>query len=202
MIGAAASITSLWILLDHHANYLRRFNGFDTNAVVLLLGCALAAALHLGLRPPRTAAMLAALAGVVFLAATAFNGSVRQWTGAEPFGLALIGVAALTIICFVDRWPVGWAGRTLALRPLAYLGRISYGIYLWHYPILIFVIRNLHTRDSLWSVTVLTALTLPVAAASYWFVEAPFLLLQRRFRTTVTPSEPGAPAVSVTGDPQ
>lgn len=62
----------------------------------------------------------------------------------------------------------------------AYLGRISYGIYLYHYPIAAYTIVG---RD--WTVTlpVTIVLTLIVASASYFIVERPALEFAKRYKT-------------------
>jgi peptidoglycan/LPS O-acetylase OafA/YrhL len=122
--------------------------------------------------------------------ATALSSSVRAWTGAKPYGLAVIAIAAASILCFLDQRPDSLAGRCLATRPLAYIGRISYGIYLWHYLIVVALVRDFDIRDSLPTVVLVTVLSIAVAAASYRFLESPFLLLQRYFRATVTRAEP------------
>jgi peptidoglycan/LPS O-acetylase OafA/YrhL len=198
LLGALVSLGSMWWLLGHHGSYLRRFDGFDTNAVVMFVGCALAAALHLGLRPPRLLTAVAATAAAAFVLATTTWLPVRAWTENRYYGLTSIAVAGACMLCFLDQWPTSVPGRILALRPIAYIGRISYGLYLWHYLVLVAVIHNLKMTNSFETFVVVSAISLPVAALSYRFLEAPFLFLQRYFRTTITPDEPARPESDAT----
>jgi len=78
---------------------------------------------------------LASLVGVVLIAlslalydpATVFPG----WRAALPAGGATLIVAA---------GPAAWLNRRLlALKPMTYIGLISYPLYLWHWPILVFL---------------------------------------------------------------
>lgn len=61
--------------------------------------------------------------------------------------------------------------RALAFAPVSYLGRISYGLYLWHWPISVWLEADAEFRP-LQALAVI-ALTILVAAASYHFVEMP-----------------------------
>jgi peptidoglycan/LPS O-acetylase OafA/YrhL len=71
----------------------------------------------------------------------------------------------------------------------AYLGRISYGLYVFHRIALDFTDIGFSSRWR-WAanLTVPFAITLLVAAVSYRFLESPFLRLKRRF--TFVPSTP------------
>lgn len=73
----------------------------------------------------------------------------------------------------------GWPRRLLAWRWLAWLGVISYGIYLWHATIAITLIR--HDLQS-WLPLIVAdlAVTIAVAAASYHVLERPILRLKDR----------------------
>ena len=67
----------------------------------------------------------------------------------------------------------------LSLRPLRYIGRISYGLYLWHFPLFLWID---HARTGLEGATLFGlrfAVTVVVASISYFAVEQP--IRQRRF---------------------
>jgi len=67
-------------------------------------------------------------------------------------------------------------GGLLATRPLRYLGRISYSLYLVHWPILVLPAATLPLGEELPLATrlALGGLSIVVATASYWLVEKPF----------------------------
>jgi peptidoglycan/LPS O-acetylase OafA/YrhL len=111
-------------------------------------------------------------------------GAVLAWAVAVHRGLPDIAVAVASFLllaaCVLDlrdgvtRW-------LLDRRLLAAVGTISYGIYLWHIPVLI----ELHRQGTPNAFGRLLLGTLPLslllAAASYRLVEAPFLRLRRRW---------------------
>ena len=83
----------------------------------------------------------------------------------------------------------GWFGRFLQWSPMAYLGKISYGLYVFHnlaiYAV-VFAVRDLHApaaiQDVLWvHCLVLVFLTISAAAISWHFYEKPLNDLKRYF---------------------
>jgi len=74
----------------------------------------------------------------------------------------------------------GWFARALAWHPLHFLGTISYGIYLWHWPVIVYL-NGARTGLSTWPLDLLRiALTLVLATASYYLVERPIRLAHPR----------------------
>jgi peptidoglycan/LPS O-acetylase OafA/YrhL len=142
----------------------RTFLGTDTNADALLLGCAIA------ILQPRLSTV-AGWAGIIGLIAVS-----ELWhTSADT--VPLFALAAMTSALAVASCP-----PVLAWRPLAYLGRISYGLYLVHYLLIWSGIP--------WPMVVLG--TLAIASVSYRYLEQPFLRLKDRgfVRTRVDSSRP------------
>ena len=102
----------------------------------------------------------------------------------------LVGViAALVILPAVFGADGGglWR-RTLRHRSLVWLGLVSYGIFLWQFPVLIFLLDA--DVDGFLPLTVLTfTLTVGCAALSYYLLERP---LMRRVRRRTAVAEPAA----------
>jgi len=74
----------------------------------------------------------------------------------------------------------GWFARALAWHPLHFLGTISYGIYLWHWPVIVYL-NGTRTGLSTWPLDLLRiTLTLALATASYYLVERPVRLAHPR----------------------
>jgi peptidoglycan/LPS O-acetylase OafA/YrhL len=149
-----------------------------------------------------------ALAAVAFWAiSTQFQlprGFFFVYTGwsylGEHLGYALVSFLVLLPLVFGD-WAGGWPRRLMALRPLPWLGLISYGIFLWHSPIMGKVndhgAQNVVPGSTFLSLLIVTlGVSVPIAAASYYLVERPALKLKdsRRARRarSVSPAEPAA----------
>jgi peptidoglycan/LPS O-acetylase OafA/YrhL len=88
-------------------------------------------------------------------------------------GFALTGLGAALVIA----WALNARPHWLAYGPTVYLGRISYGIYLWHLPLgLLFFPALVHVMPAQTALLLLVGLTVVVAACSYRLVEQPFLM--------------------------
>ncbi|WP_426574104.1 acyltransferase family protein [Aquihabitans sp. McL0605] len=179
---AVTSGALMEVLFSLGVSRSRLYYGTDTRASAVMLGAALAAA-RVTMGPSRWAGtrQLRHAAGIVGAGALA----LAWWglDGSEGISyrvLPLVGIAAAVVVASVaDRRHPGPVGRVLNLRPLPALGRISYGVYLFHWPIFL-VLDEARTGLSGWTLTgVRVGVTVVLAAISYRFVEEP--IRTRRF---------------------
>ena len=88
-------------------------------------------------------------------------------------------------------------------RPLAFLGTISYGIYLWHMSAIVWfdsIIENMSSRTGyLLLSAIVVGVSIPIATASLWIVERPMSrLLSPRTRRASRRVPGPAPALTTT----
>ena len=144
------------------------YTGSLARADALLYGCAAAVAVRAGLRVPAVLVWPAAAALAVL---TVLTGVTDLYA---TVGQALVSVACALVVLAVDAGTGPAQARgLLSWRPLVLVGVVSYGVYLWHYP-LIYVFFALGTGDSIPGRAVAGILLTAVAAtASYRWVERP-----------------------------
>ena len=105
-----------------------------------------------------------------------------------------MALAAVLVVASVALEQDGPVARVLAWRPLVWLGAISYGVYLWHWPVFL-ALNGERTGWSGWSLFALRcAATVAIAAASWWLLEQPV----RRWRPVIVPMLPLAGATAAT----
>ena len=187
-VGAAASAVEMALLYRPGTNTTRIYFGTDTHAQSVLIGAALACVLTLverrrglaGMDPEaRTPAArrwltVGGVAGLV-----AVVGLARSLSGSSPVtyrgGFALVSLAAAAVIAAVVAVPRGPAARVLALRAPVWIGTISYGIYLWHFPVFVYLDSARTGARGPLLVAVRSAVTVAVAAVSFYLVERPVI---------------------------
>jgi peptidoglycan/LPS O-acetylase OafA/YrhL len=122
-----------------------------------------------------------AFAAVVVLIIAALKVQESQrWLYRGGFTAAAVVFSAL--VGHVVLAPTSPPSRLLAATPVVWLGRRSYGFYLWHYPVLRLLLK--HVSGVYAHALVGLIVTLVVTELSWWFVEQPFLRLkERRFES-------------------
>jgi peptidoglycan/LPS O-acetylase OafA/YrhL len=195
-LGLAAASALLRLALWHgEASVDRLYFGTDTRADSLLIGAALGLAFATG-RLEWARRSLPALAPWGLAVILLIFGLVhRQDAALYLGGYTAIAVLVAVVIGGMALAPDSPLGRLLSLAPLVAIGRISYGIYLWHWPIF----RYLHPAELGlgWFATQLVdiAVTLVAATTSYFLVERPLLRLRHRFDPPPGLSSPSLPDV-------
>jgi peptidoglycan/LPS O-acetylase OafA/YrhL len=171
-------------LVHGGASSLRDLIGSDVHAGTLLVGCTLAVARHQGRLPQRAPWLLvtrsvAAVAGAGCLTAALTIGvEEHAWAGFVLGTLVPLGIG-LCLVATVTSGGTRW-GHVLASRSLVWVGRRSYGIYLWHVPVNAALAANV--AWPLWIMALVgAALTFLIAAASFRWVEQPFLRMKGRY---------------------
>ena len=177
---AAASAAWMAYLFVPGADPTRIYVGTDTHGFALLLG----AALGLGLRlhkpgGQRTSPLgrrgalpalgmlgyMVVLAGMLMLS--------DHGTGAFRGGILLVDVAAVALVAAAVRG-AGPVGYVFALPLFTWIGRRSYGIYLWHWPLIVILARVLPWETPGWvTAGIVVVGTVLIAQLSYRYLETP-----------------------------
>ncbi len=175
VVGAVVS-TSLMAVLYDGVNVSRVYYGTDTRVSAILLGGALAAALAIWgpvkSRASRMALEIAGVAGALVLG-VAWTRVSGQAPSLYRGGLFVCGLAVVAVIAAAAHPEAGLISRVFSWRPLCVLGLISYGVYLWHWPVYV-VLDPVRTGISGWPLLSLRiVVTLVIATASYVILEQP-----------------------------
>lgn len=154
------------------------FYSLPTRAFELAAGGLLAVAAGPLSRLPRRLAIAGGIAGIssIVAASQLFDQSL-----AYPGAYALL--PSLGTVAVITAGPAVASGRLLSTLPLRWLGRISYSVYLWHWPILVLVPLAVGSALAPWQTLACVGGSLIVGAASWRLIEEPF---RRGFRPATT----------------
>lgn len=127
-----------------------------------------------------TASRLVVVGAVILAAEYALKTAMAPLSKLFGFMLVSSGVVLAAVV---------WNGRVPAVSailgrgPIAYLGRVSYGLYLYHFPIF-YALGVFHegTSAERWRTLAAIVISVAVAAASFELIERPILRLKERFR--------------------
>jgi peptidoglycan/LPS O-acetylase OafA/YrhL len=139
------------------------------------------------------------VAGDAYWHATAAPRAVNPWLaiGADlPAGLGFALVVAAVVV------GGGAATRWMSARPLAWVGLVSYGVYMWHVPLLLFGRSvGVFPHPYVLRVGVLLVPVLLVSAASWYFVERPAIAWAGRPRKSDGRAHRTKPSRRAVGEP-
>ena len=170
-----ASTVAAFVLYHPGFDPTRVYEGTDTRACGLLLGAALAMIwpsrrLRGTSLPGRLLLDIAGIAGLAVIALMVWR--VGQYS---PFiyrgGLGLLSVATAAVVAAVV-YPGSLLGLVLGWWPLRWLGVRSYGIYLWHYPVIVLT-SPADSQEDLARAGIQVAACVLLAALSWQFIEEP-----------------------------
>lgn len=155
----------------------RVYYGTDTRAQSLLVGAALALALSM----PRVTAALSrwrlAVQGAAIAAAAVLAWAWHDATGSTDIlyrgGFLALALCVATIIAATIADAGGPVARALRAPLLRWTGVISYGIYLYHWPLFLVLTPERTGLDGYALFAVRCAVTVAIAAVSYWLIEDP-----------------------------
>ncbi len=184
--GALASALEM-ALLYNPTNVNRLYFGTDTHAQSVLIGATLAVGVRLWAEHKRKGAemdwqartawsrwVLTAI-GVIGLGVSVLLYLKVQASDAFAYrgGFSIAALAASAVLLSVSCAQFSPVARLLSFRPFTFLGRISYGMYLWHFPLFTFI-NEQRTGLSAWPLFVVRVIpTIGVAILSFFLIERP-----------------------------
>ncbi len=172
LAGALGSAALMALLFNDVYASSRLYYGTDTRACGLLLGSALAIAVPQGFSAPRSGSAALSLLGIAGMGVL-----VAVWLRLgqyEPIlykgGFLITGAATAAVIAAVAA-PRSPLSRVIGIYPLRWVGTRSYGIYLWHWPLLLLTEPDGATTAA--GLALRLGLVLLVAEVSYRLIEQP-----------------------------
>ena len=184
------AIINRFVIYDDSTLY--RMFGTDTRIDMILAGVLLAIAVDAGalavIRKVTRALILPAAAFLIYIMIMVPEfgsaGSEELERIYYTVGLPFVALSTVTIIGFLITHQSSSITKSLSWKPLEYTGRISYGMYLWHYPISL-MLQNEFSFDSNVNLLITLVATYALAAGSWKFLEKPLL---DRFHSRLRPT--------------
>ncbi len=170
LVGAGAVASLVWALSLSGSSPDRAYYGTDTRAYQLLAGALIALTPGLVTRARRLAPVVAPLTWAALATLLVLASWVIRVTPVQR-GVAVCVVAGVLIVG-LERGSTGLLSRALSRPTLAYLGTVSYGTYLWHWPVII-VVEELTDVGPLAVAATSAVLATGLAALSFVLVEVP-----------------------------
>jgi peptidoglycan/LPS O-acetylase OafA/YrhL len=186
LVGLAAlagiGLSASWLLINYDSLYpSHAYYSTEGRVQELFVGVLLAVVLpRLRSRVPVAAVAVVAVIGLAGLLTAIWllpDNTAFFYRG----GALCICLATAAVIAGLELRPDGVLARVFSWRPAVALGRISYGVYLWHWPVVVAigVDSGMPPRQQLTRQLLRVVITLAAATASYFLVEQPVLRSRR-----------------------
>jgi peptidoglycan/LPS O-acetylase OafA/YrhL len=176
VVMIAASATLMAVLYQPGRDPSRVYYGTDTRAQSLLIGAVVGILLYmhgpLRTRAARLAIRVAAVVGAGYTLWLFWRMSERT-DALYQGGFLFAALAVSAVIVSVVQPDRGVLGRFLSVSPLRWIGRISYGLYLWHWPVYLTLTRTRTGLDGVALLTVRVAVSVALAGLSFYALERP-----------------------------
>ncbi|MGM0829101.1 MAG: acyltransferase family protein [Bacillota bacterium] len=177
--GAICSAMLMSLLYEPGTDPSRAYYGTDTRSFELLIGCWLAlvwpmkrlSSKKLSVKLHNTLNITSIISLVIFIFCVLFVDEYQVFL--YRGGMFLICINAAILIACVCH-PASLLGKLLAWKPLCWIGTRSYGIYLWHYPVIVLSTPVYEIGNpAYWRVGLQLAVTFIIAELSYRVIEMP-----------------------------
>jgi peptidoglycan/LPS O-acetylase OafA/YrhL len=199
LVGLAAigSTVLMWVLYTPGSDTSRVFYGTDTRATPILVGVLLAFLWRPSALPLEISGVLG-LAGVLYAFIALHDYSQATYRG----GFLVLAICAAVLLAAIVH-PRCSLGRLFSLRVPRWIGERSYGIYLWHWPVLAFTRPGVDVHMARGPLALIqAAITVTIAEVSYHFIEQPIRTGALRRVTLRVPrfaAQPHTPLALTTG---
>lgn len=159
-------VMGIWLVdIEKQQNVF--FNSF-VRIWELSSGALIAASFHKIKISRRQGEILRGLGLACLLCSVAFYDHLTPFPGAA----SVLPVAAAALLLLACASPEGTVYTLLCIRPLSYIGSISYALYLWHWPVFVFSVL-LYPEPSWLTTTILIISSTLLAALTTQYIERP-----------------------------
>ena len=169
-------ISIVWPFYLENLKYptLRIYNGFDTHCSGLIMGCFVALTLQWSrgevILKKVSKFLYLSIIGLIFLL-------VFYKFGSQTVSSVITDVCAIILILSAYYSPKSLIGKLLGMGPLVTVGKISYSLYLWHYPIFLFLYS--HRLPWVFVASIGIPASFLFATFSFYLIEKNALALRR-----------------------
>ncbi|REK68257.1 MAG: acyltransferase [Brevibacillus sp.] len=178
LLLASLSASAMALMYEPGTDPSRVYYGTDTRAFAILIGAALAIvwpSWKLNDRISPTARTLLDVKGVLgLIVLLVMINAVNEYDDwLYQVGFLIVSFVTAGVIAVLAH-PASRLGKILACRPLTWIGKRSYSLYIWHYPVIVLSSPTVNTeKPGFTHILLQLIMSVALAALSYKYVEEP-----------------------------